>query len=131
MGTKRIGVALSDDLGLTAQPLTILERKGDAADVLAIQHLVRAHQVDVIVLGLPLTLTGLRGAQAQRVRAFAKRLEPCVEVPVRFIDERMTTAQGERLLITADVSRRRRKQVLDQVAAQLILQQFLDATRRE
>ena len=129
VGDKRIGVALSDALGLTAQRLTVLERTALAADVEAVRLLAERHQVETIVAGLTLTMQGVLGIQAQKVKTFADHLQRRVSVPVRLIDERLTTVQGQRALLATDTSRRRRKQVIDQVAAQLILQQFLDAQR--
>ena len=129
VGQRRIGVALSDSLGLTAQRLTVLMRQSLKGDLEAIVKLVSQHQVDSIIVGLPLTLRGECGPQAQRVLGFANALRHRVTVPVQLVDERLTTAQGERALLETDTSRRKRKQVIDQVAAQLILQQYLDTHR--
>ncbi len=126
VGARRIGVALSDTLGLTAQGLTVLERRSPRADLDAICALAAQHGVETIVIGLPLTLRGERGAAAQRITAFADELRRRVSVPVELADERLTTVQGERALLATGASRRTRKQVIDRVAAQLILQQFLD-----
>ena len=129
VGDRRIGVALSDALGLTAQRLILLERKSLAEDMAAVQGLVAAHQVEHIVIGLPLTLKGEHGIQAQKVHTFAQHLRQHVVVPVDLVDERLTTVQGERALREAGTSARRRKQTIDQVAAQLILQHYLDGRR--
>ena len=129
VGERRIGVALSDPLGYTAQPLAVLTRRGGAEDVEAVAALVEAHHVSRVVVGLPLTLRGAVGASAQRVRSFAGRVGQRIAVPVEFVDERFTTAESERVLLAADASRRRRKQVIDQMAAQLILQQYLERNR--
>lgn len=129
MGQRRIGIALSDSLGMTAQPLMVIERQSTSADLQTLAALAVTHEVAAIVVGLPLTLRGERGPQAQRVLAFADALRHQVTVPVEFVDERLTTVQGERALISMDASRRKRKQVIDQVAAQLILQQYLDMHR--
>ena len=126
VGERRIGVALSDPLGLTAQRLTVLERSGDRAAVDAVCALIAQHQVASVVVGLPLTMRGTHGPQAQRVTSFAQALRRQTTVPVQMVDERLTTVQGERALLATDTSRRRRKQIIDQVAAQLILQQYLD-----
>lgn len=126
VGERRIGVALSDPLGLTAQRLTVLERSGGRGDLDAVCALIAQHQAASVVIGLPLTLKGAHGPQAQRVTSFAQALRRQSPVPVHLVDERLTTAQGERALLATDTSRRRRKQVIDQVAAQLILQQYLD-----
>ena len=129
VGDRRIGVALSDSLGLTAQRLTVLERRGPSEDVEAVRTLVDAHGVEVVVVGLPLTMRGERRIQADKVGTFADQLRRRIAVPVQLVDERLTTVQGERALREMGTTRRRRKQVIDQVAAQLILQQFLDAQR--
>ena len=127
VGEKRIGVALSDPLGFTAQRLTVLERSGGREDLDAVCAVMAEHQVTAVVVGLPLTLKGARGPQAQRAASFAQALQRQSAVPVHLVDERLTTVQGERALLAADTSRRRRKQLIDQVAAQLILQQYLDS----
>ncbi len=129
VGEARIGVAVSDSLGLTAQQLTVIPRKGLAADLAALRTLIDAQGVGTVVVGLPLTMRGERGIQAQRIASFGDALKRQVPVTVTFLDERLTTVQGERALLETGASRRKRKQVIDQVAAQLILQQFLDAKR--
>lgn len=129
LGERRIGVALSDPLGLTAQRLTLLERRNASADIEALRELVKQHAVETIVVGLPLTMRGEHGIQAQKVSAFADRLRLELSVPVQLVDERLTTVQGERALLATNASRRKRKETIDQVAAQLILQQFLDRYR--
>jgi putative Holliday junction resolvase len=127
VGQRRIGVAVSDPLGLTAQRLTVLQRGGSREDVAAVCALIMQHQAEAVVVGLPLTLKGTHGPQAQRVASFAQALQQQSPVPVHLVDERLTTAQGERALLATGTLRRRRKQVIDQVAAQLILQQYLDS----
>jgi putative Holliday junction resolvase len=129
VGDRRIGVALSDPLGLTAQPLTVLTRRDLARDVADVRALVEQHAVGGIVVGLPLTLRGEPEVQARKVMTFIKALRRHVAVPVRAVDERLTTVQGARALRDTGVGRRRRKALIDQVAAQLILQQVLDAQR--
>lgn len=130
VGDKRIGIALSDALGLTAQRLSVLERQSLSVDVQAIKTLVQQHQASVVVLGLPLTLAGAKGPQANKVQSFADALQRALDVPVRLLDERLTTVQGERALLATNTSRKKRKAVIDQVAAQLILQHYLDAQRQ-
>ena len=129
VGDARIGVALSDPLGFTAQRLTVIERQGRAQDVEAVQRLVERHGVQTVVVGLPLTMRGEQGPQARKVAAFAEALRTRLAVPVQFIDERLTTVQGSRALQETGTRGRKRKAVIDQVAAQLILQQFLDTAR--
>jgi len=129
MGTRRIGVALSDALGLTAQPLTVLVRTTPPEDLAAVETMVAHHHVDAVVVGLPLTLRGQRGPQAQQVMAFAETLRRRLSVPIHLVDERLTTVQGTRALIEMGTRRRVRRQTIDRVAAQLILQQFLESQR--
>ncbi len=129
VGERRIGMALSDPLGLTAQPLSVLERRAAADDLRAIGSLVERHHVETVVVGLPLTLRGEHGEQAQRASSFAAALRRQISVPVRLVDERLTTVQGARALREAGAPRRARKQVIDRVAAQLILQHFLESER--
>lgn len=126
-GTKRIGVAVSDELGWTAQPLETYERKTIEKDLAHIKELVLAHEVDRVVLGLPLRLSGEIGPAAQAVRELAERLEQALPVPVVTWDERMTTRSAEDLLIAADVSRKKRKGIVDRVAAAILLQSYLES----
>ncbi len=128
VGERRIGVALSDVLGITAQRLTVLERRGALAqDLAAIAALVAGHQVEAVVVGLPLTMQGHMGDQANRMMQFVEALRGALACPVDVLDERLTTVQGERSLLETDASRRTRKRLIDQVAAQLILQAYLDS----
>ena len=128
VGQRRIGVALSDPLGLTAQRLTLVERTTFRRDLEAVAVFVREHKAQAIVVGLPLTLHGEVGEQAKGVMQFVDALRAAVDCPVHVLDERFTTVQGERALLATDTPRRRRKLLIDQVAAQLILQAYLDAT---
>lgn len=129
LGTRRIGLALSDSLGLTAQPLMVLERRGAATDLETLARLAAQHHVTRVLVGLPLTLAGARGPQARQAEGFARRLQAHLEVPVELVDERLTTAESERVLLAADASRRQRRRVIDQMAAQLILQHYLERQR--
>jgi putative Holliday junction resolvase len=126
-GTKRIGVALSDELGWTAQPLETFERRTLDRDIAHIAALVGAHEVERVVLGLPLQLDGREGSAVQAMRQFAVTLEAGLSVPLVLWDERMTTKAAEDLLIAADVSRKKRKGAIDRVAAALLLQSYLAA----
>lgn len=126
VGSVRIGVALSDPLGLTAQPLAVLDRRRE--DPLArIVELVREHEVVRIVVGWPLTLDGSEGLATRAVGAFVDELAARLEVPIERWDERLTTAAAERSLIEAGVRRVKRRGSIDKVAAALILQSYLDA----
>ncbi|MBI2104902.1 MAG: Holliday junction resolvase RuvX [Candidatus Omnitrophica bacterium] len=130
VGDRRIGIAVSDPLGLTAQRVSVLERRGMSRDLEAVQALAEQYGASAVVVGLPLTMRGERGVQAGKVTAFAEALRRRVAVPVEFVDERLTTVQGARALRETGASRRARKAAIDQVAAQLILQDFLDRRRQ-
>ncbi len=126
-GSRRIGVALSDPLGLTAQILPPIARQGDAKDVETIARTVREHGVTRIVIGLPLLEHGEEGPQARKVRRFAAMLAEATGLPVDPWDERFTTAQAERHLIASGVRREKRREARDSLAAAIILQSALDA----
>lgn len=127
VGDRRIGIAASDELGITAQGVTTLHRRSWAADLAEIARLVEAREAEAVVVGLPLALDGTAGPRAQTVHAFIKRLESVVTVPILTWDERFSTVTAERVLLDADVSRAKRRQVVDKAAAVVILQHFLDA----
>jgi putative holliday junction resolvase len=131
VGSKTIGVALTDEAGIAAHPLVVIERKGTDKDVSAIQTLVAEHDIRQIVIGMPFELSGKIGHRAKRVQEFANALQSKLGDGVKLHeqDERFTTAQAERVLLDADLSRQKRKQVIDQQAAALILQGWLDAQR--
>ncbi len=129
-GTKRIGVALSDELGWTAQPLETFERRTLDRDVAHVASLVQVHAVREVVLGFPLQLDGREGPAIQAMRNFAEHLEQGLPVPLVLWDERLTTKAAEDLLIAADVSRKKRKGAVDRVAAAILLQSYL-ASREE
>lgn len=124
-GSKRIGFALSDELGWTAQPLETFHRRNPDADIRHIQDLVREHEVGRVLVGMPFRLDGEIGPAAKVVEAFIQLLEPALSVPVITWDERMTTCAAEELLIAADVGRRKRKGIVDRIAAAILLQSYL------
>lgn len=130
IGTVRIGVALSDLERVIATPLTTLPGRDEQAAVSLIVALIKEHEITDIVAGLPLDLDGSTGRAAKRTERFLERLAAKTPVAIHYIDERMTSVQAERTLLDADLSRARRKQVIDRVAASLILQTWLDANRR-
>jgi len=126
VGAKRIGLAVSDPLGITAQGLGVLTRK-DRSEVLAqLLEVARKWQVQRVVVGLPRHLDGRLGDAAPEVLGLASDLGEALGVRVVTWEERLTTVEAERVLLQADLSRRRRRQVLDQQAAVLILQNYLD-----
>lgn len=125
-GSKRVGVALSDELGWTAQPLETFERKSLAADLAHIKELVSRHAVREIVIGMPVRMDGRVGPAAQAVQQFLDAVQAAVGIPVTAWDERLTTKAAEQMLIDADVSRKKRKGAVDRVAAALLLKSYLD-----
>lgn len=129
VGEKRIGVAVSDPLGLLAFPLTVLTRQGEERDVAAIRRLGQEQEVGEVVVGLPRSLNGSIGREGERVKAFIAALRQGVEVPVVSWDERLTTVAAERRLKEASVGRQQRKERRDAAAAALLLQSYLDWKR--
>jgi putative Holliday junction resolvase len=129
LGSRRIGVAVSDALGLCAHPHATVERHGGRRDLEAIAQLARAVGAGRIVLGLPLDPEGRESDAARRARAFGDRLAEHLRLPVDLIDESFSTVEAEDVLLAADVSRQRRRQVVDKLAAAVILQRWLDARR--
>jgi putative Holliday junction resolvase len=129
VGSKTIGVAITDEAGIAAHPLRVIERKGTDTDVSTIRTLVAEHDIRQIVIGMPFELSGKVGHRAKRVQEFANALQARLGDAVKLHeqDERFTTAEAERVLLDADLSRQKRKQVIDQQAAALILQGWLDA----
>lgn len=129
VGDRRIGLALSDETATLAGGLPTLARVGPKKDARAVVELAQRHEVGEIVVGLPRRLDGSVGPQAQKVLDFIESLRVRTRVPVVAWDERMTTAMAQQALIEGEVSRRRRKDVVDQVAAVLILQSYLDSRK--
>jgi putative Holliday junction resolvase len=130
LGTKTIGVALSDTRLVIATPLETIRRRGLKNDLDRLEELIRSHGVGGIVLGLPLALSGKEGPRTQSTRQFARSLAAHLPLPIAFWDERLSTAVVTRELIAADLSRRRRAQIVDRVAAAYILQGCLDFLAR-
>ncbi|HZH16394.1 MAG TPA: Holliday junction resolvase RuvX [Archangium sp.] len=128
-GTKTIGVAASDGLGLTAQTVTTIRRTNLKADLAALKELVREYEADRFVVGLPLNMDGSEGPRAEATRRFVEALTEVLGLPVELWDERLSTVAAQRTLLEADVSRAKRREVIDQMAAQFILQGWLDARR--
>jgi putative Holliday junction resolvase len=125
-GDRHIGIAVSDGLFLTAQGVTTVRNSGDERMLNDIAKLAEQYQVTEVVLGLPKNMNGTIGPRGQIAEAFAVALKEVLGLPVTLWDERLTTMSAQRTLIEADVSRKKRKAVIDQVAAQLILQNYMD-----
>jgi putative Holliday junction resolvase len=130
LGSRRIGVAVSDALGLAAHPHATIPRRGGQRDLDAIVAVVREVDAERLVLGLPLAPDGSVGRAAESARAFAARLAKVLPVPIDLVDESFSTVEAEEVLIGADLSRARRKQVVDRLAAAVILERWLAARRR-
>lgn len=127
LGTVRVGLALSDPLRITGQPMGRLPRRALRDDLYALIDLVTANDVSVVVVGHPLLMSGIAGERARDAQAFAERLRGAIPCRVVLWDERLTTVQAERALLEGNVSRRNRKTVVDAAAAALLLQSWLDA----
>ena len=126
LGKKTIGVAVSDEMGFSAQPITVIRRKGLKQDLTELAALIEQYDVTSIVLGLPRNMNGSIGPQAEKSKVFGAMLEEKFQLKIDYWDERLTTVSAERVLLEGDVSRAKRKKVIDKVAASLILQGYLD-----
>jgi len=130
-GSKVIGVAISDELTITAQPLTSIRRTGLEKDLSSILEIVAGYQVEEVVVGLPINMNGTKGESARKAEAFIEKLQGRLSSKIIPWDERLTTMAAERALLEGDVSRRKRRKVIDRVAAALILQGYLDSRSRK
>jgi putative pre-16S rRNA nuclease len=130
VGTRTIGIAISDELGLTAQGLKTLRRKSMEDDLKEIAAIINQFEISKIVVGLPKNMNGTLGSQAETVLKWMEILKDRLQVPVVAWDERLSTVGASRVLLEADLSRRKRKKVIDKLAAVLILQGYLDQSRR-
>ncbi len=129
VGDRRIGVALSDESALIASPRETLERTGNKKDIAYLLELARREEVSEILVGMPWMLDGTSGPQADKVSRFVEALRASTEITITTWDERFSTVRAEQALIEADVSREKRRGVVDRVAAAIILQSYLDAKR--
>ena len=130
VGDVRIGIAVSDLMGIIANPLETYTRKGNLEiDAGYIAALAKEKEVSLIVSGLPLGLNGQENEQTAKTREFIDKLQQVCDVPIEYLDERFTTLSAERVLIEGNVRRENRKKVIDKVAATIILQNYLDRKR--
>jgi putative Holliday junction resolvase len=129
LGEKTIGLALSDTMLTVATPLETLKRGKFSVDAVAIESLINTHGVGGLVIGLPLNMDGTDGPSAQSARAFGRNFAARSQLPIVFWDERLSTAAVEREMIAADLTRKRRAEIIDKVAAAYILQGLLDRLR--
>lgn len=131
VGSRTIGIACSDALYLTAQGVETIRRTSLTADFDRIQKLIADYEVEELVIGLPRNMNGTKGERAEKTEEFAAKLQEVISIPVTWWDERLTTVMAERRLIEADVSRKKRKAVIDKMAAVVILQGYLDRRQNE
>ena len=129
VGGKRLGVSVSDELNLTAQPLRLIRRTSVEKDIAEVLRIASEYSVGAIVVGMPFMMDGTRGPQARQVERFMERLRLKTSIPIEEWDERLSTAAVTRVLIEGDVTRKKRKDVVDQLAASYILQGYLDRKR--
>lgn len=130
VGERRIGVALSDPTRTLAAPLTTIRAEPRATALKRIATLIHEHEVTALVIGLPLTMSGDVGPQATLVQQFADELRQVIKIPLYFVDERLTTAAAERMMLELNLKPEQRKARIDEVAASIILQDFLDLHRQ-
>jgi len=126
LGEKRIGIAISDELGITAQGLPTISSANEDEDLKNIKKIIDKYDVKKIILGLPKNMNGTLGKQAKKALSFAEKLNKICQLPVELEDERLSTSKAEKLLIQADRSRKKRKKAIDKMSAVIILQSFLD-----
>jgi putative holliday junction resolvase len=126
VGSKRIGVAGCDGLGLIATGITTIWRSSFSADIAQLTEIICDRQVEILVLGLPYTMDGNIGSQAKQVRKFARRVAAAIELPIEYVDERLTSYAAEEMMKAANISVSQNKATIDRIAAAVILQQWLD-----
>lgn len=129
VGSRRIGVAISDPLGITAQGLETLQRRNKRHDLAALERVIREYEVREIVVGLPLRMSGAEGIQSEKMQGFAQELRKRFQLPVHLWDERLTSAEANRLLRETELSIEKRAKAVDRMAAILILQGWMESRR--
>jgi putative holliday junction resolvase len=129
VGSKRIGVAGCDGLGLMATGITTIWRSSFQEDIAQLREIILDRSVEVLVIGLPYTMDGNIGSQAKQVQKFARRVSTALELPIEYVDERLTSYAAEQMMIEANISVSQNKATIDRIAAAVILQQWLDAHR--
>jgi putative holliday junction resolvase len=127
VGSKRIGVAGCDGLGLLATGITTIWRSSFLEDIAQLAEIVKERDVEVLVIGLPYTMDGNIGSQAKQVQRFARRVATVLELPIEYVDERLTSYVAEQMMIAANISVSQNKATIDRIAAAVILQQWLDS----
>lgn len=129
VGHKRIGVAVSDELLIVSSAVSVIQRSNKSDDIKQILNYIKKYHACKLVVGLPITMKGAESAQTKAVKTFIEELKKSIDIPIETFDERLTTAQSERVLIAADVSRKKRKKIIDKMAAQIILQDYMEFIR--
>lgn len=129
VGDRTIGVAISDPFLLTAQSLMTIKRKSKIEDIEIINDIIKEKEVSKIIVGLPKNMNNTIGPQAKKVKTFVKELRKHTDLDIEYVDERLTTVSATRVLIEQNVSRKKRKDVIDSIAATYILQTYLDMGR--
>ncbi len=127
IGDKTIGVAISDPLGFTAQGITTIRRKNESIDISELLNICNEYSVDTIVAGLPKNMNGTIGPQSEKVLALCEIIKEKIDIPLKMWDERLTTVAANRAMLEANLSRAKRKKLVDKVAATYILQGYLDS----
>lgn len=132
LGEKTIGVAISDPLGWTAQGIKVIQRyKNNEQETKQLKELIQNYRIERIIVGLPLNMNGTMGKQGREAMVFAEKLRQFFKLPVEVFDERLSTVTAEKTLIAANTTRKKRKQVIDKVAATVILQGYLAALKNK
>lgn len=131
VGDKRIGIAISDELEISAHSLMTIERADREKDIGQIKELTKEYGIEEIVVGMPLMMDGSMGIQGEKVGKFVEELKKEIEIPIRLFDERLSTKFIEKTLIDADISRGKRKKIIDKLSAVVILQDYLSSRKRE
>ena len=127
IGEKTIGIAICDPLGYTAQGITTIRRKGKKSDIEELKKLCSEYQVEEIIAGLPKNMNGTLGPQSEKIIKFCDFIKENIDLPLQYWDERLTTVAANRAMLEADMSRSKRKKIVDKVAATYILQGYLDS----
>jgi putative Holliday junction resolvase len=131
VGTKTIGVAVSDELGIAAHGVTTIKRVGVKHDIEALRKIINQYNPSKILVGVPYNIDGTVGKRGQDILKFAERIKKAFSLPVEFSDESFSTVDAEKMLIEADIGRKKRKRVIDKMAAVFILQWYLERKRSE
>ncbi len=131
VGDVRIGVAISDELGSTSLPHSVIERTNDAEVLKKITDIINQYKIDVLVIGNPINMNGTVGARSKKTEQFYNYIKKRINIKSLMFDERLTTLAAQRILLDADVSRKKRKEVIDKLAAQQILYSYIENTKKE